>query len=482
MDYGALPPEINSGRMYAGPGAGSMLAAAAAWDGLSAELQSGASSYGSVISALTSGPWVGPSSTAMAAAVAPYIAWMRATAGQAELAATQAKAAAAAYAAAFAATVSPPEIAANRAQLMTLVATNLFGQNTPAIAATEAQYGEMWAQDAAAMYGYAASSAATTAKVTPFTAAPQTTSTAGLAAQATAGAQTTGTSASAGVQSTLSQLMSTVQTALQNLASNVSSALGGSSSSSGTVTTPFGILSTGGFSLGGIAESLITDYASMPEWLTISLVSTGVGSTVGPTFGGLLSTPMSIGFNNANTAAQAAAAGAAGAAGAAAAPAALGSGFAGGLPVVPGLGGLAGIGQAASVGGLSVPPNWGWAATAPAGIMGAGRLPMLSPGAVPLAGNDIAAGLGFPLPFAGLGRAAAAGAAGGVAGAAAMKYLPRLSVVGRSPAAGYSPESAAPATAKYPVPATFPNNGHAPPGYQPAIVYIPTNGHAPSDV
>ena len=37
----------------------------------------------------------------------------------------------------------------------------------------------MWAQDAAAMYGYAANSAATTAKVTPFTAAPQTTNQAG---------------------------------------------------------------------------------------------------------------------------------------------------------------------------------------------------------------------------------------------------------------------------------------------------------------
>jgi PPE-repeat protein len=147
---------------------------------------------------------------------------------------------------------------------MTLVATNLFGQNTPAIAATEAQYGEMWAQDAAAMFGYAASSAATTAKVTPFTAAPQTTSTAGLAAQATAGAQTTGTSTGTGVQSTLSQLMSTVQTALQNLASPLSSALGGSSSSTtGTTGLPgLGGLAASGFSVGGLEESLVVDYAS----------------------------------------------------------------------------------------------------------------------------------------------------------------------------------------------------------------------------
>ena len=370
MDFGALPPEINSGRMYAGPGAGSMLAAAAAWDGLSAELQSAASSYGSVISALTSGPWLGPSSTAMAAAAAPYAAWMSATAGQAELAATQAKAAAGAYAAAFAATVSPPEIAANRAQLMTLVATNLFGQNTPAIAATEAQYGEMWAQDAAAMYGYAASSAATTAKVTPFTAAPQTTSTAGLAAQATAAAQTTGTSTGTGVQSTLSQLISTVQTALQNLASPLSSALGGSSSSTSTTTGLPGLpglggLSASGFSVGGFAESLLLDYAVAPEWMAIGGVNTALGSVFGPLIGG----PMNIGFNSA---AQAAA-NAAGAAAGAAAPSALGSGFAGGFGGLPGLGGLAGIGQAASVGGLSVPPNWGWAATAPASLLGRRR-------------------------------------------------------------------------------------------------------------
>ena len=155
----------------------------------------------------------------MAAAAAPYVAWMSATAGQAELAATQAQAAAGAYEAAFAMTVPPPVIAANRAQLMMLIATNFFGQNTPAIAATEAQYGEMWAQDAAAMYGYAATSAATTAQVTPFTAAPQTTNLAGLAAQGAAGAQSAGSSTGTGVQSALSQLISTVPTALQSLAS-----------------------------------------------------------------------------------------------------------------------------------------------------------------------------------------------------------------------------------------------------------------------
>ena len=174
MDFGALPPEINSARMYAGPGSGSMQAAATAWNGLAAELRSAASSYGSVISELSDESWTGPSSTAMSAAATPYVAWMNTAAGEAEQTATQVRAAAAAYQTAFAMTVPPAAIAANRTQLVSLVATNIFGQNTPAIAATETQYGEMWAQDAAAMYGYAANSAAA-AKVTPFTAAPQTT-------------------------------------------------------------------------------------------------------------------------------------------------------------------------------------------------------------------------------------------------------------------------------------------------------------------
>ncbi len=145
--------DLNSGRMYTGPGPGSMLAAAAAWQSLAEELTSAASGYGSVVSTLTSGSWTGPSSISMAAAAAPYVTWLSATADHgAQQAATQATAAASAYESAFAATVPPPIIEANRSLLAALVATNVLGQNTPAIAATEALYGEMWAQDATAMY------------------------------------------------------------------------------------------------------------------------------------------------------------------------------------------------------------------------------------------------------------------------------------------------------------------------------------------
>jgi len=219
MDFGIYPPEVNSARMYTGPGSAPMLTAAEAWQGLAAELHSAANSYQSVVSGLTAGPWLGPSSASMAAAAASYVAWLNATATQADETAAQANTAAGAYQAAFTSTVPPPMVAANRSQLMTLVATNLFGLNTQAIAATEAQYGEMWAQDAAAMYGYAASSAAATT-LTPFTPPQQNTNPGGSGSQAAAVSQAAGTS-TGNAQSTVSSLQqafSAVPNALQGLA------------------------------------------------------------------------------------------------------------------------------------------------------------------------------------------------------------------------------------------------------------------------
>jgi PPE-repeat protein len=212
VDFAALPPEVNSARIYAGAGPGPLVAAAAAWDGLASELVSTATSYQGVLSELTSGSWLGPSSSAAAAAAAPYVSWISGTAAAAEQTADQARSAVAAYEAAFAATVPPPVIAANRTTLATLVATNILGQNTPAIAANEATYAEFWAQDATAMYGYAGASAAAT-QLTSFSAAPQTTNPSGLAAQSAATSQASGTSG-------LSQLVSQVPSTLQSLASS----------------------------------------------------------------------------------------------------------------------------------------------------------------------------------------------------------------------------------------------------------------------
>src|ERR1700689_3266807 len=188
--------------MYSGPGPGPLLAASEAWDSLAAELGIAASGYGSALAELTSNLWVGPTSTAMTAAVTPYIDWLTSTGAQAEETANHARAAVAAYEAAFAMTVPPPAIAANRALLAALVATNFLGQNTPAIMMTEALYAEMWAQDAAAMYGYAGSSQVAL-QVTPFVEPPQTTNPDGTSSQADAVAKAA--AAPAGQAATVAQ-------------------------------------------------------------------------------------------------------------------------------------------------------------------------------------------------------------------------------------------------------------------------------------
>jgi PPE-repeat protein len=162
MDFGALPPEINSARMYSGYRTESMLAAAAAWDKLADNLYGTAASYQAIVSTLTDDDWRGPASESMAAAVAPLMRWLTNTATQAAEIAGQATGGASAFETAFVATVPPPLIEENRARLASLIAENVVSQNTPAITAVEADYGEMWAQDASAMYRYAGASAAAT--------------------------------------------------------------------------------------------------------------------------------------------------------------------------------------------------------------------------------------------------------------------------------------------------------------------------------
>lgn len=216
LDFGSLPPEVNSGLMYSGAGSGPLIDAANAWAGLASELDSAASACAEVVSGLTSGAWHGRAAASMVAAAAPYAAWMRATAGHAAVAASNAAAAAAAYQRAFAATVPPPVVATNRVQLAALTATNLLGQNAPAIAKVEAAYAVMWAQDATAMYGYAAQSAAAAA-LNPLTAPPATTTATGLANQSAATADAAATAA-ASSQTTLSQMLSALPNTLQTLA------------------------------------------------------------------------------------------------------------------------------------------------------------------------------------------------------------------------------------------------------------------------
>jgi PPE-repeat protein len=222
LDFGVLPPEVNSGRMFAGPGSGPIMAAASAWQAMASQLDSAARGYAAVVLGLQGETWSGSAATAMADAAQPYVEWLATAAAKAEETAGQARAAGAAYESAYAATVPPALVTANRARYVALVAANTFGQNTTQIAATEAEYAEMWAQDAAAMYNYAASSSAATT-LTPFTEPPQTTNAAAQPAQAAAVTQAVGSSTASNSQSTLSQVLAALPHQLQSLATAESS-------------------------------------------------------------------------------------------------------------------------------------------------------------------------------------------------------------------------------------------------------------------
>ncbi|BBZ43948.1 PPE family protein, SVP subgroup [Mycobacterium parmense] len=388
MDYAVLPPEVNSARIYTGPGAAPMFTAAAAWDGLASALHSAANSYQAEIVALTAGPWVGPSSAAMAAAAAPYIAWTRTAATQAEQAADQARVAAGAFETVFAETVPPPVIAANRTLLMGLIATNLFGQNTPAIATTEAQYAEMWAQDAAAMYGYATAAASATT-LTPFASPPRTTGQGGE--QSAAVTQAAGTSAgnAQNIVSSAQQGLAAVPNALTNLASPAAAVP--------AQTTPLDAL--------GLISDLIAIFLDAPA----SVAGLGIDAPFSTAAFPFDVAGALTGFHTDDIV----------------------SGWAGvqawpgdapvppsPFPVITNLAGgstattaSAGLGQASTVGGLSVPP--GWTAAAPAIRQSALALPVTSVGAAAEASSTGAGSLFGEMAVASMAGRAMAGTGGG---------------------------------------------------------------------
>lgn len=378
MDFAALPPEINSGLMYAGAGSGPLMAAATAWSNLAAELSTTATQYESIISTLTTEQWTGAGSAAAAAAAQPYVAWLTTTAAAAEQAAAQSTASAAAYEAAFAGTVPPPLIAANRATLATLVATNFLGINTPAIMATEAHYAEMWVQDATAMYAYQAGATAA-AVLQPLTPASPTTNPAG------AGAQASAVAAAAQPASALSDLIGGLQAELGNLQSGVVS-IGTGLFDSLPVSVQDALTAVDGFIGTPLIFNGIQQVGVTVAWFVFAAIPNAILG--GHTWLGL-------------TAAAPEAAAAAGAA-AEGAAAALAS------DVAP-AGAAASLGEASLVGGLSVPS--GWASAAPATLVSS---------VAPLEGSGwtvpAEAGSGGPMMAGMPGMASAAKGAGAMAG------------------------------------------------------------------
>jgi PPE-repeat protein len=418
VDFGALTPEINSARMYAGPGSSSLQAAASSWNGIAAELSSAATAYEKVVTQLVSDEWLGPASTSMASAAQQYVSWLTQTAAQAEQVATQARSAVAAYEQAFAATVPPPAIAVNRAETAAAVQANVFGQYTALIAQLEAQYGEMWAQDSSAMYTYAGQSAAAT-QVTPFASPAASTNPAGTANQAAAVSSATGSSATSSSQSILSQLTSSMQSSLQGLSSPTSA-----TSAATTSQTPLQSLWSFLFGTSTIPTSLsalVTDYSPYAAYFYntegLPYFSVGMGNfgvQMAKTFGAI---------------------GGAAPAAAAAPPslgglgAGLGGGALGALGHTSGTVGqvAAGLGNAGSLSGkLAVPASWigGGAPVAPTP---GNPIPVSTVSAIQESGGS--GNLLGGMPLAGAG-------AGGHAGAAGPRYGVKPTVMTRPPFAG----------------------------------------------
>ena len=378
MSFAAFPPEVNSGLMYAGAGAGPLMAAATAWNNLAAEISTTATQYESIITSLTTEQWTGFGSAAAAAAAQPYVSWLTSTAAAAEQAGIQATASAAAYEAAFAATVPPPLIAANRATLAALVATNFLGINTPAIMATEAHYAEMWVQDATAMATYQAD-AAVAALLEPMTPATPTTN------PGAAGAQGAAVAAAAAVQPAAG--LGDIVTGLQGELSNLT--LGTSS------------IGTGLFNaLPAPVQELLT---ALDGFIGSPLIFNGV-QQVGVTASWMTMNAIPNLVLGAHTAAGLAAAAPEEAAVAAEGVAGAAGGLAG--EVAP-VGAAASLGEASLVGSLSVPASW--ASAAPA-VPGAGTALAGSGWTVPGEGAVPATMAGMP------GMASAAKGAGAAAG------------------------------------------------------------------
>ncbi|MFZ1161581.1 PPE family protein [Mycobacterium sp.] len=407
FDFAAQPPELISTKIYSGPGTESLQAAAAAWEGLAGELQSTAANFQSVIAGLVSGEWTGPSSEAAAAAAGPYVSWLSTTAGQAEQTAGQARAAASAYETALAATVPPAEILANRTQLLTLLQSNILGQNNASIAALEAEYAQFWAQDVAAITGYAGSSQAATSGLGSFTEAPQTTNGSGTATQSAAVAAASTTSGTTSAESIIEQIEATWNTFLTDV--------GQFNSDYTNFFTSFFNSFPGGSYLSTTwtnLSSMISGIGGQATWTNVANSSTGLGISQWKNF--FIYQPWSHGVP-------------------------LGS-LNGGLSspghVAPHLGARAAsaaLGSAQTVGKLSVPPSW------------AGATPAIRLAATALPDSTFAATAAptMDLPLGALNQATLGSAAGGALGSPASRVVS---------SAGVRAKVTAPARTKGPVP------------------------------
>ncbi|MGY4646206.1 PPE family protein [Mycobacterium sp. URHB0021] len=389
VEYGALPPEINSARAYAGPQSAPLTMAAGAWQALAANLESNAVALNQAIMSLLGGGWQGPSSAMMATGGAENVRWLFQAATQAQQTAVAAEQAALAVEAAHAGVVPPPVIEANRNLLQALIGSNFMGVNSGAIAACVAAYDEMWTQDATTMYGFSADAAGITGMLVPFMPPAPTVNPGGVASQAAAVAQAGGTAAGQAGQN--------AATAGQSVSS-----MGGDSTSSIMTMAPQ-FMSAVPQALQGLAQPLMGGMGIPLQGLGgfQSLMSPFMSMFSNPAMGG-------VGGTGALTSAASSLTGAGGLGG---------GGFGGGAGALS-----AGLGRGGSLGGLSVPATW--AASAQSGGSGAAPISATGGGGASGAAPAAASVGGGAAPMAAMGgRENSSG--NGASYGAPVRVLPR---------------------------------------------------------
>lgn len=164
--WGGYPPEVNSGRWELGTGPETWVAASAVWTSFAEIVATATASLMGEIATMTGATLTGMTSVSMLASSVPFFGWLAHMESTALMHSLACATVAQAWGQCTAGIIPLPVVNQNRITEAALQATNIFGQNSPAIAEMDREYAQFWTQDGASMMDYdAAVSLATVPKM-----------------------------------------------------------------------------------------------------------------------------------------------------------------------------------------------------------------------------------------------------------------------------------------------------------------------------